>query len=70
MKNILEIIFYTNSEISPGKKKKKKKKKKNTLDLIDPMIIKNHLQLKSVPSGHFELVLLLNQSFYHLPLIG
>jgi hypothetical protein len=28
MKNILEIIFYTNSEISPGKKKKKKKQKK------------------------------------------
>jgi hypothetical protein len=50
MKNILELIFLKNSEISPRKKKKKK------LDLLDPMIIKNHLQLKSVQSRHFELV--------------
>ncbi len=35
---------------------KRRKKKKKTRDLIDPMIIKNHLQLKSVESGHFELV--------------
>jgi hypothetical protein len=58
MKNILEILFHTNSEIWP-----KKKKKKKNLDLIEPMIIKNHLQLKSVQSGHFELICSLTRLF-------